>query len=89
MKTLLGGVTKEIKTEKGIAEMKRLHINGTEQWVVIRGENQGNPILFHLHGGPGGSQTGNFRKYLSGLEKPPYMGASKILIKKHLYLKSG
>lgn len=69
MKTLLGGYTAEIKTENGIAEMKKLNINSTEQWVVIRGDNRSNPILFHFHGGPGGSQTGNFRKYLSGLEK--------------------
>lgn len=69
IKTLLGGFTKTIKAENGIAEMKKLSINGTEQWVVIRGENRRNPILFHLHGGPGGSQTGNFRKYLSDLEK--------------------
>ena len=69
MKALLGGYTAEIKTENGIAEMKKLSINGTEQWVVMRGENRNHPILFHFHGGPGGSQTGDFRKYLSDLEK--------------------
>lgn len=36
---------------------------------MIRGENRNHPILFHFHGGPGGSQIGNFRKYLSELEK--------------------
>ncbi|RXT07118.1 alpha/beta fold hydrolase [Ammoniphilus sp. CFH 90114] len=69
MRSLIGGFTTEIKTEKGIAEMKKLNINGTEQWVVMRGQDRTSPILFHLHGGPGGSQTGNFRKYLSDLEK--------------------
>lgn len=69
MPSLLGGFTKEIKAINGISEMKKLRINGVDQWIVMRGEDIRNPILFHFHGGPGGSQTGNFRKYLSELEK--------------------
>ena len=69
MKKLLGGYTSKIKTENGIAKISKLNINGSAQWIIIRGEDKTNPILFHLHGGPGGSQTGNFRKYLYELEK--------------------
>ncbi|MEO1012257.1 MAG: hypothetical protein AAFX53_13190 [Bacteroidota bacterium] len=37
--------TKRIKTLNSIAEMGYLNINGTEQYVPIRGENKDNPIL--------------------------------------------
>ena len=69
MRKLLGGYTSKINTKNGIAEMKKLNINGSNQWIIMRGENINNPILFHLHGGPGGSQTGNFGKFLRQLEK--------------------
>ncbi len=36
-----------------IAEIIDLDINGVPQRLVIRGKNSANPILLHIHGGPG------------------------------------
>jgi proline iminopeptidase len=59
----------EIKSGKSIAESRYLDINGTKQFVMIRGENDQNPVLLHLHGGPGVSEIGGLRKYNKDLEK--------------------
>ena len=61
--------TKKIRTENGIAEINYLDINGTKQYVLIRGEDRGNPVLLFLHGGPGASATALLRKYNKELEK--------------------
>jgi proline iminopeptidase len=58
-------------TPKGlsISESKYLDINGTKQFVMIRGDNDKNPVLLHLHGGPGVSEIGGFSKFNRDLEK--------------------
>ncbi len=61
--------TKRIKAENGISEVNYLDINGTEQYVLIRGEDRNNPILLFLHVGPGASATALLRKYNGELEK--------------------
>lgn len=52
-----------------IAEVAYLRLGGVDQWVLIRGESLDNPPLILLHGGPGLSETGSFRRVLTPLEK--------------------
>ncbi len=52
-----------------INESKMLDINNSKQFVMIRGEDANNPVLLHLHGGPGVSEIGGLRKYNRDLEK--------------------
>ena len=59
----------EIKIGPAINESKMLDINGTKQFVMIKGENDKNPVLLHIHGGPGVSEIGGLRKYNKELEK--------------------
>ncbi|WP_232820855.1 alpha/beta hydrolase [Dyella sp. C11] len=41
-----------IITPQGIDEKIKLHINGIDQWISVRGKDRRNPILLFLHGGP-------------------------------------
>ena len=41
-----------ILTPQGIDEKIKLHINGIDQWISVRGKDRRNPILLFLHGGP-------------------------------------
>ncbi len=52
-----------------IAELTTVELNGSEQWVSIRGHDTSNPVLLFLAGGPGGSQLATARRSLSGLEE--------------------
>jgi proline iminopeptidase len=61
--------TDDSKPIESIAESKMLDINGTKQFVMIRGEDSQKPVLLHLHGGPGVSELGGMRKYNKDLEK--------------------
>jgi pimeloyl-ACP methyl ester carboxylesterase len=42
-----------IHTPNGIDEARFVRIGGIDQWITIRGEDQSNPVLFFVHGGPG------------------------------------
>jgi pimeloyl-ACP methyl ester carboxylesterase len=53
----------------GLAEVGYRRLGGLDQWVMIRGESAANPPLILLHGGPGMSETGFFRRYLAPLER--------------------
>ncbi len=51
-----------------IATLETVTLNGSEQWVSIRGRDVTNPVLLFLAGGPGGSQLATARYALGGLE---------------------
>ena len=52
-----------------IATMEKIDVQGTEQWLVIRGHDREAPVMLFLSGGPGGSELGRTRDYLADLEK--------------------
>jgi pimeloyl-ACP methyl ester carboxylesterase len=57
------------KTLNGsIAELKKVELNGHQEWISIRGKNRNNPVLLFFAGGPGGTQMAATRYELSELE---------------------
>ena len=44
-------------------------VNGVRQYISIRGEKEGLPLLFYLHGGPGDAALPQMLKYNKELEK--------------------
>ncbi|MFR9779624.1 alpha/beta fold hydrolase [Micromonospora sp. MS34] len=44
-----------IDSPRGVRDELFLTINGSQQWVTIRGQDRANPVLLVLHGGPGSS----------------------------------
>ena len=52
-----------------VAEVAYRQLGGVDQWVMVRGESVANPPLILLHGGPGFSETGFFRRFNAPLEK--------------------
>lgn len=51
-----------------LAVMQTVQVNGTHQWLVMRGKNIHNPVLLYLSGGPGASELGLVRGYDPKLE---------------------
>lgn len=52
-----------------VATLERVRIGGSDQWVLERSEDVGNPILLYLHGGPGTSQLTSNRRSTRQLEQ--------------------
>jgi pimeloyl-ACP methyl ester carboxylesterase len=52
-----------------IAEIGYRRLGGIDQWVMVRGKNIDNPVLIHLHGGPGFSETRLLRHFNADLEE--------------------
>ena len=51
-----------------IATLEKVNLNGSEQWISIRGKDVNKPVLLFLAGGPGGSQLITERRALGALE---------------------
>jgi pimeloyl-ACP methyl ester carboxylesterase len=51
-----------------IATLEKVNLNGSEQWISIRGRDVNEPVLLFLSGGPGGSQLVTAGRALAGLE---------------------
>lgn len=51
-----------------IATLEKVNLNGSEQWISIRGKDINKPVLLFLAGGPGGSQMVTERRALGELE---------------------
>ena len=47
-----------IHTPEGVEVLEPIEVNGSTQWISIRGLNRANPILLVLHGGPGSPVMG-------------------------------
>ncbi len=47
-----------IHTPEGIEVVEPVNVNGSTQWISIRGLNRANPILLFVHGGPGSAMLG-------------------------------
>ena len=52
-----------------IAALEKVNLNGSEQWISLRGVDINKPVLLFLAGGPGGSQLVTARRALGGLEE--------------------
>ena len=57
------------REQKSIAELQKVTIGNSEQWVLIRSENIDNPILLFVHGGPGTSQLTLMKNNTQPIEK--------------------
>jgi len=44
---------RKIVSPNGVEELLTIPVNGTKQWLSIRGRDRRNPVLLVLHGGPG------------------------------------
>lgn len=55
-----------VQDPKGIEELTAVTIGGVDQWLHIRGRNRDNPVLLHLHGGPGAPMIG----YMDAIQRP-------------------
>ena len=51
-----------------IASLEQVTLNGSQQWIAIRGKNIHNPLLLHLDGGPGVSEMAHIRTFFPALE---------------------
>jgi pimeloyl-ACP methyl ester carboxylesterase len=54
---------------RAVATLEKVRIGGTDQWILARSQDVGNPIVLYLHGGPGTSQLTLNRRDTRQLER--------------------
>ena len=59
----------QITSTGGIDMLGHLVLGGMEQWMLIRGQQQTNPVLLYLHGGPGSFVIPRVRDFGQRLEE--------------------
>ncbi len=52
-----------------IASLEQVELNGSRQWITVRGRDINRPVLLFLSGGPGGSELPSTRLHLAELEE--------------------
>ncbi|MBN1857847.1 alpha/beta hydrolase [Candidatus Bipolaricaulota bacterium] len=62
------GWTPRIPGEHAVSSLEKLELGGMDQWVLIRGQDDRNPVLLWLHGGPGSAQMPISRHFNGSLE---------------------
>lgn len=55
--------------EGSIASVEKVKLGGTDQWLIIRGQDVNKPVLLFLSGGPGASEAARVIRFNSELEK--------------------
>ncbi|RJP23202.1 MAG: alpha/beta hydrolase [Candidatus Abyssobacteria bacterium SURF_5] len=58
-----------IRSPNGIELLEAVDLNGVKQWILIRGCDVSNPVLLHLHGGPGAADISIARHFDGELVK--------------------
>jgi pimeloyl-ACP methyl ester carboxylesterase len=72
---LIPAYTSPIKDAHGqvvkgsIAALEKIKLGHTDQWILMRGTDTTKPIILFLHGGPGTSAMGLYKKYTAELER--------------------
>jgi pimeloyl-ACP methyl ester carboxylesterase len=61
----------KVTSKTGIDALEKISLGGVEQWILIRGWDQSNPVLLFLHGGPGAPLFPRARRigFHTGLEE--------------------
>lgn len=58
-----------ISSPGGIESLEKVRLGGIDQWILIRGWDASNPVLLHLHGGPGAADIAIVRHFDTELVK--------------------
>ena len=58
-----------IDSPDGIESLELVNLNGSKQWIYLRGHDQANPVLLFLHGGPGSPELPIARVFGLEIEK--------------------
>lgn len=61
---LAGAASSQGSARRGIAQTAFVPIGGLDQWISIKGDDRGNPVLLVVHGGPGEAQWPQASKYI-------------------------